>query len=105
MGIEEFEVFSDEAVRESGCNADLIDGEVIMMEEYNPGKVLNIAFDSFFGVVSSAFDVGELVSLEVKVKDLGLMSSTAPHIMSPASCGNSFSIMTEISKVTLNSNG
>jgi len=43
--LEELEILTDQAVREAGGDADLVDGEGFLVEEDNTSEVLDVALD------------------------------------------------------------
>ena len=56
MLLEELEILANQAVREAGGDADLIDGEALFLKQHDTGKVLDITFDGCLRVSCSAFD-------------------------------------------------
>jgi hypothetical protein len=58
--LEEFEILTDEPVREAGGDADLVDGEAFLVEQDNTSEVLDVALDSSLRVVGSTLDVREI---------------------------------------------
>jgi len=78
------DVLTDKPIREAGGDADLVNREVLHIKEDDFTEILDIAFNSSFGVMSSFLYLRELITGEVELKYLGFMSSTSAHIMSPA---------------------
>ena len=104
MLLEEFEVFTNETVREASGYADLIDGEALLMQQNNTGKVLDIAFDGRLGVFSSAFDIREEVSGEIEIEDLSFMSLTTAHFMAPTASRQDNAILAHMAHIALDGN-
>jgi len=69
----ELQVLTDQSMGEAGRDADLIDGEVLEVQQDDPGKVLDIAVDRTLAVMGLALDLRELVAAEVEIKDLSLV--------------------------------
>ncbi len=81
---EELKILAYQAVGEASRDADLVNGEAFLVEEDDTGEVLDVALDGSLGVVSAAFNVGEQIAGQIQIKDLGFVSLTAAHLMTPA---------------------
>jgi hypothetical protein len=84
MVFEELEILAYQAMGEAGGDTDLINGEAFLMEQDDPGEVLDVALNGGLRVVCSALDVGEQIAGQIQIKDLGFVSLTAAHLVTPA---------------------
>ena len=66
-GGEELEILIDQAVGEAGGDADLVNGEGLLVQQGNSGEVLEITIDGALGVLGTALNIGELVAGEVEL--------------------------------------
>ena len=101
MLLEEFEVLTDETVREARRDTDLIDRKTFLIQENNTSKVLDIAFDGCLGVFRSAFDVREEISGEIEIEDLSFVSLSTTHFMPPTAGGKDNTILAHMAHVAL----
>lgn len=101
MLLEELEVLADEPVREAGGNAGLVERESFFVEQDNTGKVLDIAFDSRLGMMSSSLNLGELIAGEVKIEDLGFVCLSSSQFVSPTPGRDNDTLATDLAQVTL----
>jgi hypothetical protein len=101
MVFEELEVLTDQAVREAGRDADLVEGEALLVKEDDTGKVLDIAFNGGLGMMGTAFDIGELIAGEIETEDLSFVGLPAAHLVSPTARGKNDPLATHLAHVAL----
>jgi hypothetical protein len=82
--LEEFEILTDQSMREACGDTDLIERESFFVEQHYASEVLDIAFDGSLGVLGPLFDLGELVARQVEIENLSLVRLSAAHLVTPA---------------------
>ena len=103
MLVKELKVLTNKTVREACGYTNLIDRKMFCMQQNNTGKVLDITFNGSLGVLRSAFDIGEEVTGEIKIKDLGFMSLSTAHFMAPTARGKDDTTLAHVAHISLDS--
>ena len=81
---EELKIFTDQAVREVGRDPDLVQRELFGVEQDDTGKVLDVSLNGGLRMFSAPFDIGELITGKVEIKDLCFMCLSSSHLMTPS---------------------
>ena len=100
MLFKELDILTDEPMREAGGDPSLVNGEAFLFEEDNLGEVLDVTFDGAFGMVSTTFNIGELIAGKVEVQDLGLVSLSTAEFVTPSSGRDDDAFLSQEAHVT-----